>query len=515
MSGPIEPSTTTAPPWGGASSWRATLSAALVLAACLPDNPHVDMDGETSTSGETSTTTDPGSDGGGARGLLGCAAGERCTFVLVAESLDDRVEVFSPFADPVYRGTIDVDLDPGSDLGLTADNLDEPFGLTIAGGSLHLTVGHHPRRAAGSLVSFPLELLAEREPGGTVPVSAYFAGGVFQPPVTAVELGRTEAIFVLPEPLGAYVWVGVFANDLFDVEANWTAPGELLAFDPRAPEDFGVAPLVFGDDACAGAAQLVPLADDRLAIACDGNDAIAFVTIAGTAASAAEAVANLEGTVCPVPSATARRVRQLAPDGVGGVLVAQGPSALLDDANVYRIGPACELGGPVEIASDGRAVLGAIVPSRFAATTWLLASGGPLEPAERGVFPIRATGGSTLERCSQDGEDGLVGRPIAGLDDAWRTAGSQRIGPLALATTSDGRFLAVGAGAADVDADDGMLGKVLWAELTVDPGDPCAIAATFVDWTDGAPGHAPRSDAALRPTWRRAPNVVTLLEVDG
>src|SRR5690606_27200822 len=89
-----------------------------LAAGCLPDNPPTsgDSDGETGSDTATTDGTETSGDSGvpPPGGMLGCPAGETCTLVLVSQTLDDRLEVFSP-GDPrgaVYRGAIDLDFKP-------------------------------------------------------------------------------------------------------------------------------------------------------------------------------------------------------------------------------------------------------------------------------------------------------------------------------------------------------------------------------------------------------------------
>src|SRR5690606_94175 len=110
---------------------------ALLLTACLPDNPITD-DGETdeSSTGETGELVDSG--------LLGCASGSSCTIVAVSQTIDDRVELFSAEGPgPVYRGALDLDLKPNPSGDISGEFLDEPYGLAWDGASLHVLVGHY------------------------------------------------------------------------------------------------------------------------------------------------------------------------------------------------------------------------------------------------------------------------------------------------------------------------------------------------------------------------------------
>jgi hypothetical protein len=469
---------------------------ALATSGCPDNGPGADDD-TTGGSGETTDTVI------GPEGLLGCQSGEVCTLVLVSQTLDDRVEVFAPDDRDGnrYRGTIDLDLKPNVDGEIGGGLLDEPFGLALAGGHLHVLVGHYPQRDRGSLVSFPFSFLADFEVGQTIPVSSYYDGSQFGSDVSSVMLGEEEPIYMLP--YGERLLVGVFNNDLFTLESTWTNPGKLLVIDPTDTSRVGVRELVGLEGAtCDGAGQVVDVGGGRVAVACDGNDAVAFLDVSNVqTGDPSIAAATISGNVCPLPVAAERRVRHLAPDGNGGVIVAVGPGGLsaLGPADLHHVDANTCFRGVTPVASSGQAQLGHIV--QHSPNTWLLASGaGQLTAGGmRGVYVVRDTGGS-LELCDV---------PIAGFDEHWDTPG-QPTDPLALALHDDGRHLAVGATPVNAEAADGFYGKVLWASLpTFD--DPCAVTAEVTDLTGGA--LAPTADDVA--TWRRAPDVVVIAQVQG
>jgi hypothetical protein len=89
------------------------------------------------------------------------------------------------------------------------------------------------------------------------------------------------------------------------------------------------------------------------------------------------------------------------------------------------------------------------------------------------------------------------------------------IDPFALAVTSDGAHLAVGAGPRpSITSSAGVgYGKVLWASLA--GADPCSLTADVIDLTDGGSGRAPAPLETDPPTFRRGPNVVVIQEIAG
>jgi hypothetical protein len=468
--------------------------------ACLPENPSE----ETQTGGATDSTSSAGTSGVTDRGLLGCPAGESCPIVLVSQTLDDRVEIFAPLHAPTYRGAIDLDLKPGTNAAASVGTLDEPYGISLSGGFLHVTTGHYPLRTSGSMVSFPLTFLAGYEPGTAVPVSDYFAA-TFIPPVVQAPFDELEPIFLMPSSVQGRLLIGTFNNDLFAADDSWTGVGRLIVAEAADPATFATVALsgLDGGD-CLGASQIVLVGGTQAAVACDANNAVAFLNLGmigtGDVASAAAAIA---GHVCEIPGPrTNKRVRHLADDGVGGVLVTYGPTPLdiLADGLVYRVGPDCSIAGPVEIGVGGAAQLGTIVP--FSATSWLVASGSNLASAQRGVFVISAPGGAALERCG----------PVGGFDAHW-PAQSTTIDPLAVAVSADRRYLAVGAAPLGA-TDDALFGKVLWGELS-GTEDPCTMTAAVTDLTDGEAERAPAANPGDPATWRRSPSVVVVAEVRG
>ncbi len=457
---------------------------ALGLAGCLPENPV--LDDATSGTSESGETGEPIEDG-----LLGCPAGEVCTLVIVSQTLDDRVEVYSAAGPgPTYRGSIDVDLKPNPGGNIAGNNLDEPYGLAFADQTLHVLLGHYPAREQGSLLSLPAASLSAWGNGELVPTSAWFEAGLPTGAVTMVGLERLEPLSLLVR--GARLHVGVFANDLLVPENLWTNPSELLEV---VPETGAITSTSLG---CTGAWSLAVLDEvgDRVAVACDGDEQMVML------------VADPDsGALVPECSGdipfSGKRVRTLAGDGAGGVLVAEQPQIVSDSesSRLWWFAGDCslrgftELEGPTSWELRHLAELASDVGPR-----WLLARG---DGDERGVLVLAgepATG--TVSVCGR----------LDALDDegAWLAAGgSEPLRPHALAVADEGRSVAIGVGpATTADAAPGW-GTVLWVELD-DADDPCA--ATVSSWTDLS-ASAPAVDAMVPQTWRRAPDVVIIAEV--
>jgi hypothetical protein len=470
--------------------------------------------GSDSTAGETE-------DGAAGGELLGCPPGG-CTMVLAVQTLDDRIEVFVPdHPDSTYRGAIAMDLEPNECEGCGPgdngdDRLDEPFGLVRAGGFLHVLTGHYPTRDAGSLVAFPLGFFEGYTTGATVAVSDYFAGSQFQNGVVGRALDEREAIFMHRHASGRLL-VGVFDNDLFAGEDGWTMPGKLLVLDASDPSgEIGTVTLDGLDGGpCNGASQIVDLGGEVLAVACDGNEKVAVLDGSGVGdGTVADAAAGLAtGTLCPIPGAVSnRRVRYLAPDGAGGLVVAEGPTPLdlQGPASLWHMAADCTSLGNAQLSamgSPGDWQLGEIVRLPASTPTWFFAAGSSLAPGVglRGIF-VAHTGNGSLEACPD---------PVAGFDAAWDDGHGEAIEPFALAITSDGAHLAVGAGPRPLITSTAGVGygKVLWASLS--GADPCSLAADVIDLTDGGPGHAPAPVDDDPSTFRRGPNVVVIQEISG
>jgi hypothetical protein len=87
--------------------------------------------------------------------------------------------------------------------------------------------------------------------------------------------------------------------------------------------------------------------------------------------------------------------------------------------------------------------------------------------------------------------------------------GSEPLRPHALALSSDGRGLAIAAAPADYANAEPGYASLWWTELDY-ADDPCD--AEVLDPVElGA--SAPAVDTALPQTWRRAPDVITLIEL--
>ena len=468
----------------------AALLLGCVVSGCLAENPSGSEESDTDDdASDTTSTLDVDN-------MLGCAAGESCWVVLVAQSLDDRVEVFGGLAGgaPSYRGGIDLDLKPGTELG----PLDEPFGMALSDDALHVVTGHYPTRELGAMLTFPRAFFDNRDVA-LVSANSFFTSGAFSEGVTETRFDELEPIFTMPEVLEGKVLVSVFANDLFTGEEGWVEPGKLAIVDANNPADFAFAELsgLTGGD-CLGASQMVLLRDEQTAaVACDGNEAIAFLDLGDLSGSPAQAAAGITGTLCDLPFQNNRRTRYLAHDGAGGVLVGVGPTPLNDAASqLYNVTATCGL-VPIPVgASDAQ--LGELV--RFGDSHWLLARGAIAPDGERGVQVISAEG----EICNT----------LPGLDEAWNTEGNI-LSPYALAVAPDGEHLAIGAAPGSVGStENAIYGKLLWATLS-GAQDPCTMSANAIDLGDGAAGHAPAPLPADPSTWRRGPNVVVIGTVEG
>lgn len=479
---------------------RSGLGAALacfIVASCLADNPGGgaesgtdtidDTDDPSDSSGETTTT--PAADN-----MIGCPAGETCWVVLAAQTLDDRVEIFGGLAgqEPAYRGAIDLDLKPGTEIG----PLDEPFGMVLSGTGLHVVTGHYPSRERGALLSFPSAFFDGRDTS-LIPVDEFFTGA-FNNGVIETRFEELEPIFALDQAVSGKLLISVFANDLFAGEDTWTSPGKLAIVDANSPDDFALATLdglENGD--CLGASQLVFLQDQQTAaVACDGNEGVAFLDLGDLSGSTSDVASGISGTYCDLPFQNDRRARYLAHDGNGGVLIGVGPTPLNATASqIFSVSSDCSL-SPIEVAdSDGQ--LGEFVP--FGTGHWLLAQGALAPDGARGVQVINSGG---------------VCNTLPGLDAEWETDG-EILSPYALAVAPDGEHMLIGAAPTQTgNAANAIFGKVLWVTLS-GASDPCTMTASATDLTDGGANHAPAPLAADTTTWRRSPSVVVLTEVEG
>ncbi|MCA9695320.1 MAG: hypothetical protein KC636_37420 [Myxococcales bacterium] len=462
---------------------RSVLILAALLCGCLAENP-IDTDATT-----TGTSDTAGTDTAGEDGLFACPS-PPCTFVVVSQTLDDRVDVFEPGVG--LRGRVDVDLKPDpSGQQIEGNLLDEPYELSLAPGSLKVLLGHYPDTDRASLVTFGAEALASVPAGGVLQVADYFTGGAFTGDVSDLPLAREEAIFLLEHPDGPLL-VGVFNNYL--KSADWSTPGQLLIVDPDAGA-IGAFDLGVLDPPCQGAWGLTALADDhsRVAMACDGNDVVAIVDLPANlgALDVTEAAAALTGCSFQTPTGVSgKTTRFLAPDGDGGLLLAQSsagepPRLLTLDSGCSLIGLSSDHPAPYDAVRSTREVVA--VPG---APRWLIAAGAPTA----GVFVAR--GGQSPQLCGQ----------VAGLDAHLDATND----PYALALDASGDHLVVGAGpSVNPELSEGR-GQVLWVTLDTSGITDCAVEATaVVDLTDGL------FNAADPQTWVRAPNVAQLLEIAG
>ncbi len=455
----------------------------LLVPGCLPDNPSLEDD-------ETGETETGAPDEYPEAGLLGCPTGERCLLLAVSETLDDRVEVFSIAGPgPTYRGALDLDLKPNDNGDISGEALDEPYGLAWLDGSLHVLLGHYPTRVEGSLLSVPASSVAEVGEGELLASSAWF-DSIMGTTSGGFELRPLERLEPLTLSAGAErLHAGVFANDLFVPEDLWTNPSELLTLDPAASAQPSTTAL-----GCTGAwtQALLDDAGERLAIACDGDEGVVIVDVSG-------ATPTLECSA-DIPF-SAKRVRYLAPDGLGGVIVAESPAIVSasEDARLWWFDGECESRGfstfDAALSWDLREL--ALLPDT-GAPRWLAARA---DTDQRGVLVLAGDPASgTIEQCNR----------LQALDDegAWLAAGGDEpLQPHALRVSAEG--VAIGAGPATYDEAGPGWGKVLWVELD-GSDDPCTgSVSSWVDLSESAPA----VDTLVPQTWRRAPHVLELIEV--
>ncbi len=470
------------------------IAAALVLlgaSACLPTNPGLTTEGSESE-GETSDT------GGDASGLFSCSS-PPCSFVVVSQTLDDRVDVFDAQRGEL-RGRIDLDLKPDpSGQQITGNLLDEPYGLLAGEDRLRVLVGHYPDTDSGSLLSFPHSMFAALEAGATAPVSDFFADGEFSGGADHLALAREEALFMLEHPSGALL-ISVFNNSL--TSFDWTTPSQLLILDPETGAQ-GVVDLATLDTPCSGAWSLVALDDamGQVAMACDGSDSVAVLNIPAELSDPAAAAAAVTGCgyATPVGAPDTWTTRFLAPDGAGGLLLTQ--SSPVVAPRLMQISGSCDLLGPAGSASSFEELraLRETVLLRAAGEGgpyWLAAGGG----GRPGVYVLR-TSGVTPELCGE-----LPELPVA------LTGGVEANEPFALALDSGRAHLAVGAGPTPDNLPETREGRgqVLWVSLNTDGLAGCDVRASeVVELNAGL--FAPADPR----TWSRAPNTLTVLEVGG
>lgn len=472
-------------------SSRALLALAVVAAACLPDNP---SDTEDTSAGTTATT---GSEptGGPADGLFGCNA-PPCTLVIVSQTLDDRVDVYD--ADTrTLRGRIGLDLkfDP-SGKQIDSNLLDEPYELALTATDLLVTLGHYPDTDKGSILRFPRASFADLAPGATFSVSDYFSAGTFPGAVQSLTHARREGIFLVPHPSGRML-VGVFANDL-KAPGSWTVPSELLVFDPTDLDANNLGSFNLGtlDVPCLGGWRLEPLdaAVSTLAVACDGSDSVAILTLPLDFATATPTAAAAGITGCGYALYPMRTTQFVAPDGTGGLLSVQS-SQLAEPPRFVHLGANCSplglSGAPAPEFSDVTLLRQSVLlrPANEGDPLWLIGNG----PPTNDVVVVR--GGATPAMCGR-----LGGLDLLAADNA----------PWALALTAAGDHLALGAGPPSTPELTEGRGQVLWGGLDRTALDTCA--PTLTDAVDLTAGLFVNSDPS---TWVRAPNVVVIAELGG
>jgi hypothetical protein len=289
--------------------------------------------------------------------------------------------------------------------------------------------------------------------------------------------------------------VGAFNNDLFADEATWTHPARLFVVDPETLEVERAADL----EGCAGGFNLVPLDDEgeAVAIACDGNEGVAIAdTSAVGEGSIADAAASI--TTCTADIGFPdKRVRHLAGDGQGGVVVVESTQVPLpnEETRVWRYDDACAVVDFASIDDQGSWDVRAIVRDTTDDDhdTFFVARA---DGDERGVYVLSAESGLAPTPCGR----------LMGIDHVLEDA-AEEIGPHALVPSSDGMHLAIGAGPRNYQNAAPGHGKVLWAELV---GDGCDLDADQVIVPSDS---APAVDLAEPLTWSRAPDQLALVEL--
>ena len=469
--------------------------AVMTLAACLPDNPAgwtttAATQDPTVTSGDSTTT------GSEARGLFACDS-PPCALLFVSQTLDDRIDVFDVGAAPALRGRIALDLKPDpSGQQVSGNLLDEPYDLALTATDLIVTVGHYPDTDRGSLLRFPRAAFADLPPGGLFRTTDYFTNNSFSAGVQSLEHGRREGIFLLAHPSGRLI-VGVFANNL--QATGWSTPSELLIVDPA---DFSAPPASVDlgglDTPCIGAWQLTPLDAEvsRVAVACDGSESVAVLTLPADFATAttAQAASGVTGCGRSLGGGDAWTTQFVAPDGAGGFLAMQ--TQIANTPRLWHMRANCQPAGipskdvPPALAQVGllrQPVL--LRPAGASEALWLVAS----ELPQSGVVIVR--GGASPTMCGMLGGLGLLASSNA---------------PWALALDAAGQHLAIGAGPPANPALAIGTGQVLWAALDRSAEDDCEITATdVIDLNAG------RYKNGEPETWVRAPNVLLLAELTG
>lgn len=463
----------------------------LAAAACLPDNPAGWL---TTTSTGAESTGEP-TTAGPETGLFACDS-PPCKVLLVSQTLDDRVNVYD-LDTKQLRGRISLDLKPDPSGQQIAGNLlDEPYDLVLTDTDLLVTLGHYPDTDQGSLLRFPRAIFTDLSAGSTFATADYFKSPSFSAGVEGLAHGRQEGIFLLPHP-GGRLLVGVFANNLRS--GQWTTPSELLVVDPAdlsatpASVDLGAL-----DVPCIGAWQLTPLDAglSRIAVACDGSETIAVLTLPEDFATATpeQAASGITGCGFKLGGGEAWTTQYVAPNGAGGFLAIQ--TQLAESPRLWQVSAGCQ---PTSLPSKDvpptlqqvrllrQPVL--LRPAGESEPLWLIASALP----DPGVVIVR--GGDSATMCGRVEGLGLLASANA---------------PWALALDAAGEHLAIGAGVPNNPELSEGKGQVLWAGLDRSKEASCEVTATNV--VDLNAGRYKISDPE---TWVRAPNVLVLAELGG
>jgi hypothetical protein len=233
-----------------------------------------------------------------------------------------------------------------------------------------------------------------------------------------------------------------------------------------------------------------------IGLACDGDEGAVILDVSAVGeGSVADAAAAVTG--CPadifVPN---RRVRYLAPDGEGGILLVNStPNYDPSGGSLERYDAGCGSTSSAPLDQTYWEVREIVHLQSDAGPRWLMPIG--RTTMTRGVH-VLSDSGSGVTVCNE----------LTDLDQYWAGgADDVEVHPYALALTHSGDGLAIGAGPVDAVKDMPGYGRVLWVDLdtSADPCDPgSGFIVNVIDLTASAPAVSVDDPA----TWRRGPNQV-------